>query len=204
MHLAQCTSCSTGGSILSTARPNSTFQVVAKKMVSRSVGYFLHVCGNGQRLVQRNATQIPRITKSLCIHNYTKSAWEKPESHSSKPCCNDSEVWGIEWAAPGICTGCPTGENRVPHIVPHTWLLNTWPSGYDNRASDIHQLSGVAQMRVLHGLMSRLNITMSMIYCILECRKDYTPQVIEHGGVLPSDGEDEWYISGQCNQGMPL
>jgi len=38
--------------------------------------------------------------------------------------------------------------------VPHTWLLNTGPGGYDNRASDHHQLSGVAQMRVLHGLMS--------------------------------------------------
>ena len=42
------------------------------------------------------------------------------------------------------------GQNRVPH----TWLLNTGPSGYDNRASDLHQLSGVAIMRVLHGLMS--------------------------------------------------
>jgi len=34
------------------------------------------------------------------------------------------------------------GQNRVPH----TWLLNTGPNGYDNRASDLHQLSGVAQM----------------------------------------------------------
>jgi len=42
------------------------------------------------------------------------------------------------------------GHNRVPH----TWLLNTGPSGYDNRASDLHQLSGVAQMKALHGLKS--------------------------------------------------
>jgi hypothetical protein len=42
------------------------------------------------------------------------------------------------------------GQNRVPH----TWLLNTGPNGYDNRASDLHHLSGVAQMRVLHGLMN--------------------------------------------------
>ena len=42
------------------------------------------------------------------------------------------------------------GQNRVPH----TWLLNSGPNGYDNRASDLPQLSGVAQMRVLHGLMS--------------------------------------------------
>ena len=51
------------------------------------------------------------------------------------------------------------GQNRVPH----TWLLNTGPSGYDNRASDVHHLSGVAQINVLHGLMSRPNITTSMI-----------------------------------------
>ena len=37
------------------------------------------------------------------------------------------------------------GQNQVPH----TWLLNTGPGGYDNCTSDLHQLSGVAQMRVL-------------------------------------------------------
>ena len=42
------------------------------------------------------------------------------------------------------------GQNRVPH----TWLLNTGPGCYDNCTSDLHQLSGVAQMKVQHGLMS--------------------------------------------------
>jgi hypothetical protein len=42
------------------------------------------------------------------------------------------------------------GQNRVPH----TWLLNSGPGGYDNRTSVPHQISGVVQMRVLHGLMS--------------------------------------------------
>jgi len=42
-------------------------------------------------------------------------------------------------------------QNRVPH----TWLLNTGPGGYDNHASNLHQLSGVAQMKVLHGLISQ-------------------------------------------------
>jgi len=79
------------------------------------------------------------------------------------------------------------GQNRVPH----TWLLNTGPSGYDNRASDLHQLSGVAQMKVLHGLMSRPNITTLMIYRILECREDHTKQLTEQGDVVLSDGEDE-------------
>jgi len=40
------------------------------------------------------------------------------------------------------------GQNRVPH----TWLLNTGPNGYDNRARDLHHLSAVAQMGVLHCL----------------------------------------------------
>jgi hypothetical protein len=51
------------------------------------------------------------------------------------------------------------GQNRLPQ----TWLLHTGPKGYDNRSSGLHQLSGVAQMRVLHGLMNRPNIITMMI-----------------------------------------
>jgi len=79
------------------------------------------------------------------------------------------------------------GQNRVPQ----TWLLNTAPNGYDKRASDLHQLSGEAQMRVLHGLMNRPNITTKMIYWILEFRQDHTKRLTEHGDFVPSDGEDE-------------
>jgi hypothetical protein len=79
------------------------------------------------------------------------------------------------------------GQNRVPH----TWLLNTGPNGHDNRASDLHQLSGVAQMRVLHGLINQPNITTTMIYCILECHQDHMKRLTELGDFVPSDGEDE-------------
>jgi len=75
------------------------------------------------------------------------------------------------------------GQNRVPH----QWLLNTSPGGYDNRVSDLHRLSGVAQMRVPHGLMSRPNITMSMIYRILESCVDHTKRLTENGDTLQSD-----------------
>jgi len=93
------------------------------------------------------------------------------------------------------------GQNRVPH----TWRLNTGPSGSDNRASDLHRLSGVAQMRVLHGLMSRPNITTLMIYRILESREDHTKQLAGYGDVVPSDdGEDESEFLAQCNQCVPL
>jgi hypothetical protein len=44
----------------------------------------------------------------------------------------------------------PLGQNKVPH----TWVMNTRPNGYDNRASIPHQHSGVAQMQVLYGLKS--------------------------------------------------
>jgi len=79
------------------------------------------------------------------------------------------------------------GQNSVPH----TWLLNTGPNGYDNRASDLHQLSGVAQMRVLHGLMNRPNITTTMIYRNRECPQDHTKRLTEQSHFVPSDGENE-------------
>jgi hypothetical protein len=74
------------------------------------------------------------------------------------------------------------GQNRVPH----EWLLNTGPGGYDNRTSDLQQLSGVARMNVLHGLMSRPNITRSMIYWIVESREDHTNRLRENDDTVQS------------------
>jgi len=71
--------------------------------------------------------------------------------------------------------------------VPHTWLQNTGLGGYNNCASDLHQHSGVVQMRVLHSLMSQPNIEMSMIYQILEAREDHKKQLTETGDMLLSD-----------------
>jgi len=79
------------------------------------------------------------------------------------------------------------GQNRLPH----TWLLNSGPGGYDNRASDIHQLSAVAQMRVLHVLISQPNVIPSMIYRILEWWKNCKKKLNLHGEFVPSNGEDE-------------
>jgi len=90
-------------------------------------------------------------------------------------------------------------QNRVPH----TWLLKTGAGGYDNRASDLHQLSGVTQMRVLHGLMSRLTIMTTMIYRNLESRKEHTNRLTENGDTLQSD-EPSSEIVRTINQGTPL
>jgi hypothetical protein len=79
------------------------------------------------------------------------------------------------------------GQKRVPH----TWLLNTGHSGYDTRASDLHQLPGLAQMGVLHDLMSRPNITTSMIYRILECHENHMKHHTGQLDVVPLDGENE-------------
>jgi hypothetical protein len=75
--------------------------------------------------------------------------------------------------------------------VLHTWLSYTGLSGFDIRASDLYQQSGVAQVRVLHGLRSQPNITTSMIYPFLKCQDNYTHQLMEHGDVVVSDIEDE-------------
>jgi len=77
------------------------------------------------------------------------------------------------------------------NCIPQTWLLRTGPHGFDNRASDLHQLSGVVNMRELHSLMSRLNITTSKMNCILEGQEDHMEQHTEDGDVVPSDGEDK-------------
>jgi hypothetical protein len=88
--------------------------------------------------------------------------------------------------------------------VPLSWLLNTGTNGYDNRASDLYQLSAVAQMGVLHGLMNRWSIMMTMLYRVLDCRQDQTKPPMEQGDFLLSDGEDEQSWSGQWNEGTPL
>jgi hypothetical protein len=57
--------------------------------------------------------------------------------------------------------------------------------------SDLHQLAGEAHERVQNGLMNRLNITMTMIYRIQECRQDHMKQLTKQGDFVLSDGEDE-------------
>jgi len=75
------------------------------------------------------------------------------------------------------------GQNRVRH----TWLLDTGPGGYNNHVSNLHRLSGVAQMRVLHGVISQPNITTSMIYWILVSCEDHTKRLTENVDTLQSD-----------------
>jgi len=91
----QCTPSTKGVAILSFSWPSSSFEVVANQVFCGSCGYIPHVCRNVQWWKHRNATQIPELTKSLCIHNHTQSRRDRPKSYSSKPCSNKSEVLGI-------------------------------------------------------------------------------------------------------------
>jgi len=72
------------------------------------------------------------------------------------------------------------------NTVPQPWSHNMGPGGSDYCVSDLRQRSGVAQMRVLHGLMSRPNFIMSMIYRILEYPEEHTQWLMENGDIYQS------------------
>jgi hypothetical protein len=97
------------------------------------------------------------------------------------------KFWVIDKQHQELARVVRLGQNRVPQTV----VLNMGPSGYDNRAGDLHQLSGVAQMKVLHGLISQPDITTLMVYRILACREQHPNQHLEEGDVVQSDYEDE-------------
>ena len=65
------------------------------------------------------------------------------------------------------------GQTRQPHC----WLLNVGPGGYDDRVTELHYRSGAAQMRILHGLMHRPDISTEDVYNVLRTRKEETRRV---------------------------
>jgi len=122
----QCSSSTKGGAILSSYWPSSSFEVVANQVFCGSCGYIPHVCRNRQWSMHRNAAQIPGFTKSLCIRNHSHSGRDRLKSYSTKPCSNNSEVLGIEWAVAGICISYPTrGKQSTRYMVTKygTWWL---------------------------------------------------------------------------------
>jgi hypothetical protein len=80
-------------------------------------------------------------------------------------------------------------------------LLNTDSGGNDNCAYELHQPSGVANIKLLHGLIIGLNITMPMIGRIWQSSESYTMQQTENGEILhfnePSSLNVETY-SAKC------
>jgi hypothetical protein len=109
------------------------------------------------------------------------------------------KFWAVNVQRQAFAQAVRLGQNRVPH----TWLLTTGPGGYANHASDLHKPSGVAQMRVLHGFMSRPNITTSMIHRILAAREDHTKQLTDNGDMSQSE-EPLMLECETLHQGLPL
>jgi len=128
-------------------------------------------------------SSIPGFMQSLCIVNNMQNGLDRLKSYCSKRCGNNSEVLGVEWAAAGISISCPVRASSVPH----TLLLNTCPGGYDNHSSGLHQYSPVAQIRVLHGLISRPYIMTSMNYRTLEYCENHRKWLVGNGDTFQSD-----------------
>ena len=64
----------------------------------------------------------------------------------------------------------------------HCWLLNVGPGGYEDRVTQLHHQSGQVQMRILHGVKNRLDISTQDIYNMLQIRQEETRRV-ESGSV---------------------
>jgi len=94
-----------------------------------------------------------------------------------------NKFWELNEQGQAFAKVVRLGQN----IVPHTGLMNAGPGGYNHRPSDLQQQSGVAQQRILDGLMRRPNITTSMIYRILEALEHHTKRLTEIGDTLQSD-----------------
>ena len=65
----------------------------------------------------------------------------------------------------------------------HCWLLNVGPGRYDDRVTQLHHRSGQAQMRILHGVMNRPDISTEDVYNMLQIRKEETRRA-ESGSVF--------------------
>jgi len=64
----------------------------------------------------------------------------------------------------------------------------------DNHTTDLHQHSGTAPMRVLHGFVSQPNIIRSMISRILESCGDDTKLLSVNGDMLKSDEPSSYIV----------
>jgi len=185
---------------LSSSWPSSSFEVVGHKVFCRSSGYCPHVCRNGLRWAYRNAAEIPWFAQSSGFVTAPKAGRSGLTLTSANHAVISLMIWVFNEQRQAFAQVVRLGQNSVPH----TWLLNTGPIGYDNQASDLHQLCRVAQMRVLHGLRNRPNIVTTMIYRMLERRQDHTNRfaVQRHYVRLDSEDEQSWFV--QWNEDTPL
>jgi len=78
-------------------------------VVNVDIFYMFADMGNDERTEMQLKFQ---DSPNPCVCNYTQIGRDRPQSHSSIPCGNNSIVLGIGRAAAGIYTGYPTGAKQ--------------------------------------------------------------------------------------------
>jgi hypothetical protein len=158
----------------------SDFPMAERDIFTNAYQETYRVSGTWQRpRIMRDASS--RWEKRKCIAQCTSST--TGSAILSSHAVITHKFWVLNEQQQAFARVVRLGQNWVPH----TWWPNTGPGGSDNRPCDFHKHCGVAQMSVLHRLMSRPNITRSMIYRILEAREDHTKRLTENGDTLQSD-----------------
>jgi hypothetical protein len=150
MRIPSYTSSAKGGAILSAARPSSSFDVVIHAVfaVHLDIIYMYAEVGHNERTeMQLKFQDLPNPSVFITTLKVGGMGLNLTAANHAVITLN---FWVLNKQHQAFAQVVRLGQNRVPQ----TWQLNTGPSGYDNRASDLHRISGLANMGVLHGLMS--------------------------------------------------
>jgi hypothetical protein len=98
----------THSATLSCSWASLLFPVMANRVCCRPWWYIPYVCRKEQWWMHRQAAEIQRCMKSLCIYNHSQRWRDLPLSYWWDPYMNDSDIVDIEWAVAGIGISCPT------------------------------------------------------------------------------------------------
>jgi len=93
-------------------------------------------------------------------------------------------LWKLDEQHPALTWAVRLGQNTARH----SWLWNSGPTGWHNSMIDLHELLGVAHMRLLHCLESPPNITTLGVYQVVEYCVDYKKRHLEQSNIMQSDG----------------
>jgi len=131
--LASYTSSSKASAIMSTATPSSPFEVVALNVFWGSFGYFLHRYGNGQQWEHWNGAEIPNLPNPSLFVTTPKVGGTRLNFAAANYVVITQKFWVLNEQCQAYAQIVQLWRNRVPH----TWQMNTGPSGFDNRASNL-------------------------------------------------------------------
>jgi len=110
------------------------------------------------------------------------------------------EMFFVDAAVPGNYMGFQTSIRWCSIFM----AAELKSGGCDRSVSNLYSYSGVAEMYVLHSLMSWLNMTMSIVFQNLVSLEDYTNKLINPSDSLQSAGVGEQYLSDLWMEDTPL